>query len=104
MTEEKDSSKKSDTNTASLEEIVYPMYVPTDTYLSAQDVVKTEDGERVILTFTGESQFILIQENSSIKNNDSYYVNLTTSAKALCQKRFRISNNCSMSECNTIVT
>ncbi len=72
MTEEKDSSKKSDTNTASLEEIVYPMYVPTDTYLSAQDVVKTEDGERVILTFTGESQFILIQENSSIKNNDSY--------------------------------
>ena len=46
-----------------LDEIVYPMYVPTDTYLTSQDVVSTDNGERVILTFSGESQFTLIQEN-----------------------------------------
>ena len=46
-----------------LDEIVYPMYVPTDTYLTSQDVVSTDSGERVILTFSGESNFTLIQEN-----------------------------------------
>jgi len=46
-----------------LDEIVYPMYVPTDTYLTGQDVVNTDSGERVILTFSGESKFTLIQEN-----------------------------------------
>jgi len=50
------------------QEIVYPMYVPSDTYLTNQDIVKTEKGERVILTFGGGNQFTLIQENF---NNDS---------------------------------
>ena len=52
-----------------LGEIVYPMYVPTDTYLTSQDVVSTDSGERVILTFSGESNFTLVQEN--IKESDS---------------------------------
>ena len=56
----------------SLEEIVYPMYVPTDTYLTGQDVVNTETGERVILTFTGESEFTLIQENLEQGSNVNY--------------------------------
>ena len=45
------------------------MYVPTDTYLTSQDVVSTDSGERVILTFSGESNFTLVQEN--IKESDS---------------------------------
>ena len=55
--------------TVTLDEIVYPMYVPTDTYLAGQDVISTENGERVILTFTGESEFTLIQENMGLDNN-----------------------------------
>lgn len=50
------------------QEIVYPMYVPSDTYLTNQDIIKTEKGERVILTFGGGNQFTLVQENF---NNDS---------------------------------
>ena len=61
---EEELEEEKEESSASLKEIVYPMYVPTDTYLTSQDVINTEDGERVILSFTGESQFTLIQENS----------------------------------------
>ncbi len=69
--EEKDSSKET-LDTFNIEEIVYPMYVPAETYLTSQDVIETENGERVILTFSGESQFILIQENSLSNEKESY--------------------------------
>jgi len=55
-----------------LQEIVYPMYVPTDTYLTSQDVINTENGERVISTFSGESQFTLIQENCDQLDGEKY--------------------------------
>lgn len=58
--------------TAKLDEIVYPMYVPVDTYLSGQDVVETSSGERVILTFNGESAFTIVQENLSNDNTLNY--------------------------------
>ena len=65
----KEEEKKLNKTTVTLDEIVYPMYVPTDTYLAGQDVISTENGERVILTFTGESEFTLIQENMGLNNN-----------------------------------
>lgn len=58
--------------TASLDEIVYPLYVPANTYLKGKEVVNTEDGERVILTFNGEKNFILIEETSKI--NDEFEI------------------------------
>lgn len=45
-----------------LEDTVYPMYLPSGTYLSTEETVSKEDGERVILTFAGESPFILVEE------------------------------------------
>lgn len=48
--------------TAKIEDVVYPLYIPTDTYLSNQDKVSTANGERVILTFSGEEPFTVIQE------------------------------------------
>ena len=56
--EQKNTSKE-------IDEIVYPMYVPVDTYLSGQDIVETKSGERVILTFNGESSFTIVQETLS---------------------------------------
>ena len=49
--------------TSTLNEIVYPMYIPVETYLTSQNTVSTDSGERVILNFTGESQFVFVQEN-----------------------------------------
>ena len=57
--------QSSDTTTSKIEDIVYPMYVPVDTQLSGQDIVETANGERVILTFTGESAFTVVQETLS---------------------------------------
>jgi len=75
-TESRDNSEKKEVTdskeTAKLDEIVYPMYVPTDTYLSAQDVVSTNSGERVILTFNGESSFTVVQENLSNTDTTNY--------------------------------
>ena len=55
-----------------LKETVYPMYVPVDTYLASQDIVSLELGERLILTFTGDSEFTLIQENLEQQQNIGY--------------------------------
>lgn len=47
-----------------IDEIVYPMYLPTGTKFKSEETVKSKDSERVILTFTGDKSFILIEEAS----------------------------------------
>lgn len=50
--------------TATIDDIVYPMYLPNNTYLTSQETVDTEDGQRLILTFGGDSSFILVEETA----------------------------------------
>ena len=52
--------------TSILEDIVYPLYVPANTFLKNRETVNTENGERVILTFNGDKNFILIEEVSNV--------------------------------------
>lgn len=52
-----------------INEIIFPMYIPDNTYLSAQDKVYLESGERVILTFAGDKPFVLVQETARIGND-----------------------------------
>lgn len=47
-----------------IDDIIYPMYIPENTKLTSHDTVKTENGERVILTFSGEKPFLMVQETS----------------------------------------
>ena len=63
---------KKEKESSKLDEVVYPMYVPEDTYLTAQDVVETNDGERAILTFAGDSNFTVVQETLSNINSTDY--------------------------------
>jgi outer membrane lipoprotein-sorting protein len=53
-----------DKKTGSMKDIIYPLYVPTNTYLSGKDEINNEDIERVILTFSGDKNFVLIEENA----------------------------------------
>ena len=55
--------------TSKLEEIIYPMYLPKNTYLQSEDKVSNETGERVIMTFKGDYPFMLIQE--TINQNET---------------------------------
>ena len=61
-------SKELDETNSTLDSIVYPMYIPENTQLSGQEKVSTETGERVILTFSGESPFTIIQETANPTN------------------------------------
>ena len=65
-------SSNTNTTTSKIEDIVYPMYVPIDTQLSGQDVVETSIGERIILTFTGETPFTIVQETLSNEESTNY--------------------------------
>ncbi len=47
--------------TATIDDIIYPMYLPVNTYLTSQEKVNTDDGERLILTFTGDKSFVLME-------------------------------------------
>lgn len=51
--------------TATIDDIIYPMYLPVNTYLTNQERVSTSDGERMILTFTGDKAFTLVEETVS---------------------------------------
>ena len=50
------------TETATLDDIIYPLYLPTGTVLEDQEKVSKTDGERVILTFGGDKGFTLVEE------------------------------------------
>ena len=62
--ENKNEDKKSSETkqTSSIEDVIYPMYIPANTYLSNKEKVSTDDGERLILTFDGDNPFMLIEE------------------------------------------
>ena len=56
-------SEKSNTNqTSKVDENVFPLYLPSNTSLSDKEVIETTNGERVIMTFSGDNPFILVQE------------------------------------------
>ncbi len=68
------SDTSNDTNntvqeSSSLESIIYPLYIPSNTHLKASEKIDTDAGERVILTFSGEKNFILIEETSKISED-----------------------------------
>lgn len=50
----------------SIDEAIFPMFLPENTTLKSQDVVAKDNGERVILTFGGDKPFILIEETVGI--------------------------------------
>lgn len=48
--------------TSTIEDVIYPMYLPVNTYLSNKEKVSKDNGERLILTFDGDNPFMLIEE------------------------------------------
>ncbi len=61
---EEDCCKESK-ETGSVDDVIYPMYIPVGTKFQNQEVVKSDGSERVILTFEGAKPFILVEEVSN---------------------------------------
>ena len=55
--------------TATIEDVIYPMYLPANTYLTNQEKIDKEDGQRLILTFDGDCSFMLIEETISVEED-----------------------------------
>lgn len=60
------SNVSTQTTSKTLDSIIYPMYIPENTALTNQEKVATEDGERIILTFSGDHPFMIVQETAKV--------------------------------------
>ena len=53
--------------TSIFEETMYPLFIPDGTKLTNEERIKTDFGERVILTFEGDKSFLLVEETASVE-------------------------------------
>lgn len=65
------SSEENEESVSTIDDIIYPLYVPTGTVLVDQEKVAKDNGERIILTFDGEKPFLLVEETSSVEEEFS---------------------------------
>lgn len=64
--DDKTNEDKEENTSNILDDIIYPLYIPVNTHLNTKDTINTEDGTRAILTFSGDSPFILVEETSKV--------------------------------------
>ncbi len=51
---------------SSLEDIIYPLFLPSGTKLVNEDKLKKENGQRVIMTYDGDKSFTLVEETTDV--------------------------------------
>ena len=62
-------NEECDTKSSSiLDSVIYPLYIPSETYLSNSEEIDTDEGNRMILTFAGDKNFVLIEEVAAVAN------------------------------------
>ena len=66
-----DSNKENTEKSNAINDIIYPLYIPTGTSLVDKEKVSKTNGERVILTFDGEKPFLLVEETANIEEEFS---------------------------------
>lgn len=63
-----DSDNKKTSKTSNLDDVIYPLALPSGTKLISEDRVNKESGERVIMTYEGDKSFLLVEETSDVFN------------------------------------
>ena len=66
------SEPEENTETSTINDIIYPLYIPVGTSLTNEEKVSKTDGERVILTFGGDKSFTLVEE--TIKKEEEFTI------------------------------
>lgn len=60
-----DIKEEADEKVSAIDDGIYPLVLPEGTKLASEERVDMTDGERVILTFTGDKPFLLVEETVS---------------------------------------
>ncbi len=55
--------------TGLIDNVIYPLYIPSGTVLKNEEKVNKDDGERIIMTFDGEKPFLLVEETASVERD-----------------------------------
>ena len=55
--------------TSKIDESIFPLYLPSNTTLSDKEVISTNGGERIIMTFSGDNPFVLVEETIKPSEN-----------------------------------
>ncbi len=63
-TNEQNPAEESKETNATIDETLFPLYIPSNTSLTNREVINIEGGERVIMTFSGDNPFMLVQETA----------------------------------------
>ena len=66
-----DSILSNDSNEAiqessSLEDVIYPLFVPSGTKLVEEEEIPKENGKRIIMNYDGEKSFLLVEETADV--------------------------------------
>ena len=61
-----DSSSEKEEATGVIEDVIYPLLLPSGTKLVDEEKVKKDLGERVIMTYDGEKSFLLVEETLDV--------------------------------------
>ena len=48
-----------------IDDAIYPLYTPANTYLNAKELVTSGDSSRVIMTFSGDKNYVIVEEASN---------------------------------------
>ena len=51
---------------SNLDDSIYPLFVPVNTSLTNSERVETDSGERIIMTFSGDKPFLLVEETANV--------------------------------------
>ena len=61
-----DNSEEEVMESSSLDDIIYPLYIPSGTKLVNEDKIDKANGKRVIMNYDGDKSFLLVEETSDI--------------------------------------
>lgn len=52
--------------TSNLDDSIFPLFVPSNTKLTNSEKITTDVGERIIMTFSGDKPFLLVEETTNV--------------------------------------
>ena len=63
-----DNSEEELHKTGNLDDVIYPLYIPSGTKLVNEDKINKDNGQRVIMNYDGDKSFLLVEETSDVFN------------------------------------